>query len=288
MAERGLAISYLHTSAARTGFYGRLGYRRAVLEYPRLVLNLPALDLSPSDPHVRPAVVADAPPLDALYASCYGRATGAWSRSIPFWERRIQQIPKLWSRPLTFLVAGAAQPLAYLAIEEAEGAGTVQEFACLSGAEDLAASLIQQILKGWQNRGFKVADLAVASTHPLRYLVDTLSPEDKTSYDIVFIRVQAEEIFLQSIHPLLEERARSADIELTISLWGTDRSFTAGSGKPLHLELQIGDLAALLYNGRRLPGLYSENGIAATPDDSDALHHLFPDTGAFRCSLDGY
>lgn len=288
MEERDLAISYLHTGPDRHAFYGRLGYKKSVIEYPRLILNPPQLVLSPTDAHVRPATPADAPILDALYASCYGRAASAWSRSIPFWERRIQRLPKLWSRPLTFLVAGETQPLAYLAVEEAEGAGTIQEFACLPGAEDLAASLLQQKLKDWQNRSFQVADLAVASTHPLRPLADALSPEDKTSYDIVFIRVQAEKVFLQSIRPLLEERARSAGIELTVSLWGAGHSFTIGSGKPLHLELQIGDLTALLYNGRRLPGLQSEDGIVADPADAELLGKLFPDTGAFRCTLDGY
>lgn len=288
MERRDLAISYLHTGPDRHGFYGRLGYKKSVIEYPRLVLDLPSLSLSPTEAHVRPATLADARFLDHLYTSCYGRSTSAWSRSTPFWERRIQRIPKLWSKPLTFRVAGDAQPLAYLATDEAEGAGTVQEFACLPEAEDLAASLLQQTLGEWQNRRFQIADLAISSTHPLRPLADALYPEDKTSYDVIFIRVQAGEIFLQAVLPLLKERTRSVDIELTVSLSDTDYSFTIGSGRPFHLELQTSDLASLIYNGRRLPGLRLENGIVATPDDPDALHHLFPDTGAFRCSLDGY
>jgi len=288
MKERGLALSYLHTGLDRHAFYGRLGYKKSVIEYPRLILNLPQLTLSPDDAQVRPAIPADASILDTLYASCYGRAASAWSRSLPFWERRIQGVPKLWSKPLTFQVAGSTQPLAYLAVEEAQGAATIQEFACLPGAEDLAAALLQQTLEDWQSRGFQVADLAISSTHPLRPLADALSPEDKTSYDIVFIRVHDEEVFLQSIHPLLEERARSAEAKLSISLSEKTQLIEIGSGKPLRLELQIGDLAALLYNGRRLPALQSENSIIANPNHVELLGKIFPDTGAFRCTLDGY
>lgn len=288
MERKGLAVSSLHTGESRHGFYGRLGYCKAVIEHPRLILNLPGLQLPTEHLPARPATAADAPRLDTLYAACYGRASGAWSRTVPFWERRLQQLPKLWSRPLDFRVAGEARPLAYLATEETPGAGTVQEFACLPGAEDLAAALLHHILYNWQERGFQIAELALAATHTLRPLADALSPEDRTGYDIIFIRVQNRGSFLNAIRPLLESRAHAAGVELTVRLSEDGHTSTSGSGSPLCLELRDSDLAALLYNGRRLPGLQREGGIAVQSDDPAIFAHLFPDTGACRCALDAY
>lgn len=288
MERKGLAISSLHTGESRHGFYGRLGYRKAVIEQPRLILNLPGLQLSPEALPVRSATVTDAPLLDALYAACYGRASGAWSRTILFWERRLQQLPKLWSRPLDFRVAGDTRPLAYLAVEETAGAGAVQEFACLPGAEDLAAALLRHTLHNWQERGYQIAELALAATHPLRTLADAFSPEDRTGYNIAFIRIQNRESFLRAVRPLLEKRAHAAGVALTVRLSEDGHAFASGAGSPLRLELRGSDLAALLYNGRRLPGLQNDGGISVQPDDPAILANLFPDTGTCRCSLDAY
>lgn len=288
MAERSLALSSLHTGEERHGFYGRLGYRKAVIEYPRLILNLPQLELSPENVGVRPASIDDASACDEIYAACYGRASGAWSRTVSFWERRLRKAAKLWSPPMNFYVAGEERPLAYLAVSEVKEAGVVYEWGCLPGAEEIAFGLLRQTLKRWQEGGAQVADLALSSSHPLRSLVDFLSPEDKGSRDIIFIRVQDRDIFLPSIRPLLEERASAAGLQVTVRFAEDGGEVTVGDGERLRLELTDGDLAALLYNGYRLPGLRSEGGLTVDPDDSDMLRQLFPDSGACRCALDGY
>ena len=288
MAERNLALSSLHTGEERHGFYGRLGYRKAVIEYTRLILNLPQLGLAPEGAGVRAATVADAPALDEIYAACYGRASGAWSRTVPFWERRLRKAAKLWSPPMDFYVSGDDHPRAYLAVSEVRGAGVVYEWGCLPGAEEIALDLLRQTLKRWQGSGGQVADLALSSSHPLRSLVDPLSPEEKGSRDIIFIRVQDREIFLASIRPLLKERASAAGLQVTVCFAEDGDEVTVGDGKRLRLDLADSDLAALLYNGCRLPGLRSEGGLTTDPDDSDMLRQLFSDSGAYRCALDGY
>ncbi|MFH1567681.1 MAG: GNAT family N-acetyltransferase, partial [Gemmatimonadota bacterium] len=120
MAQRGLALSLLHTNEQRYAFYERLGYRRAVIEQPRLMADLGRAGAA-REAGVRAASAADAAALDEIYAATYGRATGAWARSGPFWERRIAGIPKLWSRVVRFAVAGHGSPRAYAAYEEAPG-----------------------------------------------------------------------------------------------------------------------------------------------------------------------
>ncbi len=156
------------------------------------------------------------------------------------------------------------------------------------GAEEIALGLLRQTLKRWQESGAQVADLALSASHPLRSLVDPLAPEDKGSRDIIFIRVQDRAVFLSSIRPLLEERASAVGLQVTIRFAEDGHEVTVGDGERLRLEMADSDLVALLYNGCRLPGLRSEGGLTAEPDDSDLLRKLFPDSGACRCALDGY
>ncbi|MEW6752251.1 MAG: GNAT family N-acetyltransferase [Candidatus Latescibacterota bacterium] len=302
MEEGGLAVSLLHTSEERHGFYGRLGYCRAVMEQPRLILPMPDLHVPPAPLALRPARVDEAAALDALYAATYGRASGAWSRTVPFWRRRLQGVPKLWSRPLAFRVAGQGPPLAYAAVEETAQAAVLHELACLPGAEDLAAALLRALLAGWRQTGVTVAEASLSSTHPLRSLVDALGAEDRTGYGVVFIRVQQADAFARAAKDLLEGRARQAGVRLEVDVTGEAaaplspakapaegwRVLQLGAGPPLRLQLSPGDLASLLYNGRRLAGLRVEGRCRADPDDPALLGQLFPDTGASRCSLDAY
>ena len=148
--------------------------------------------------------------------------------------------------------------------------------------------LLHATLTEWGRESVLVAELALSSSDPLRPRVRDLGPEDKTGYDIVFVRVQDRALFIERIHPLLDQRAKSAGPRATFCLIDGGEVLEVGRGRPLRIEVAAGDLAALVYNGRRLPGLRAENSLAVTPDDPDALSLLFPDTGASRCALDSY
>jgi predicted N-acetyltransferase YhbS len=292
MEDFGLAISYLHTSAERHGFYSRQGYKKAIIESPRQILQLGKLDLDtdrlPEHVEVRPGTPEDAAALHAIYQAHYSQVSGAWSRTLAFWQRRLQQQPKLWSQLLAFRVAGGEQPLAYLALTESGDTGSVSEWACLPGAEDMAMGLLNTTLGEWRNRGIRVAQLTVSTRHPLWLRINELLPEDQTGHSDIHVRVQNRNLFVERIRPLLEMRARAADLRVAIRFAAGGDILEIGSGKPLQLSLAASDLCALVYNGRRLPGLLSEGGITATPDDPEALSLLFPDTAAARCAQDAY
>ncbi len=293
MKDFGLAISYLHTSAERCGFYRRLGYKKAIIESPRRILELAKLDLDaerklPEHVEARSGTPEDAEALHAIYEAHYSQVSGSWSRTMPFWQRRLQQQPKLWSQPMAFRVAGRDQPLAYLALPEDVAAGSVSEWACLPGAEDIAMGLLCATLREWRNRGVQGAQLAVSTRHPLWLRINRLSPEDQTDHSTIHVRVQDRDLFVERIRPLLDERARAAGLRVAIRFVEDGDILEIGNGNPLQLSVAASDLCALVYNGRGLPGLLAEGGIAATPDDPDALSLLFPDTGAARCAQDAY
>ena len=293
MKDFGLAISYLHTSAERAGFYGRLGYKKAIIESPSRILHLAKLDLDAKgklSEHVeaRSSTTEDAEALHAIYEAHYRQVSGAWSRTLPFWQRRLQRQPKLWSQSLAFRVAGGDQPLAYLALIEGEDTGSISEWACLPGAEDIAMGLLHATLREWRGRGVRTAQLALSTRHPLWLRVNELSPEDQTGHSEIWVRVQDRDLFVERIGPLLDERARAAGLRVAIGFVEDGDVLEIGNGKLLQLSMAVGDLCALVYNGRRLPGLLAEGGIAASPDDPDALSLLFPDTGAARCAQDAY
>jgi predicted acetyltransferase len=290
MDAAGIALSCLHTSPARHGFYARLGFRKAIIECPRLLLNPALLQDEPPAPgcRIRPAAVEDAAALDTLYAAHYGRGTGAWSRNLPFWQRRLRRQPKLWSRDVTFFLVETDRPVAYIGLIEAAGAVTVCEFGCLSGAEETALDLLRAVLQKPRDSQLLVAELAVSSTDPLRPFVERLGVEDKSTADVIFVRVQNRAAFTEAVAPLLEERAEDAGVEIEVRFGGDRGRLFAGKGRLLRLELDPSDLASLLYNGARLPGLLAQGGLTALPNDPELLAALFPGTGAFRPSLDGY
>jgi len=289
----GLAISYLHTSAERFGFYHRLGYRKAIIETPRRMLQLGKLGIDadwplPEHGEMRSATPEDAAALHAIYEAHYSQISGAWSRTVAFWQRRLQELPKLWSPSMTFRVAGRDRPLAYLALTEGEDSGSVHEWACLPGAEVIAMGLLHATLREWRARGVQVAQLAVSTRHPLWLRSNELLPKDETSHSDIWVRVQDRDLFVERIRPLLDERARAAGLRLAIRFAADGQVVEMGNGKSLELSIAASDLCALVYNGRRLPGLLAEGGIAATSGDADVLSLLFPDTGAARCAQDAY
>ena len=294
MKHHGLAISYLHTSAERGGFYSRLGYKKAIIENPCLTLQLDGpgpdrLDEWPAPVESRPGTPADAEALDEIYEASYSRVSGSWSRTVPFWERRLQRQPKLFATaPMRFLVAGRDRPLAYVAVLETLEAGTVSEWACRPGSEDVAAGLLRSTLRGWRDRGVAVANMTIPCGHPLRPRIEALSPEDRTGRGEIWVRVQDRDLYVERIRSLLDERAGAADLRVEIRFLEDGRRLEIGRGELLRLEIGASDLCSLIYNGRRLPGLLEEGGLNSHPDPGPALSLLFPDTGAARCAQDVY
>ncbi len=294
MKQDGLAMSYLHTSAERYGFYSRLGYRKAIIENPCLTLHLDGLDPDtdsewPATVKSRPGTPADAETLNEIYEVLYSRVSGSWSRTVPFWERRLQRQPKLFaSAPMTVLVAGRDRPLAYVVVLETLDAGTVSEWACLPGAEDVAAGLLRSTLRDWRDRGVLAAHLAIPSCHPLRPRIETLSPEDRTGRGEIWVRLQDRDLYVQRIRTLLDRRAEAAGFRVELRFREDGHALEFGRGELLRLEIGGSDLCSLIYNGRRLPCLLEEGGLTAHPDHGAALSLLFPDTGAARCAQDVY
>jgi predicted N-acetyltransferase YhbS len=293
MKLNGLALSYLHTSSERFGFYSRLGYRKAIMANPRLILHLSSLDLNekPGDQVAeRTSVPGDAEALHRIYETHYGEhVSGSWSRTVPFWTRRLQQQPKLFGPPpMTFRVAGPDHPVAYIAILEATDSGTIGEWACLPGSEENAVGLLSSTLRTWRDRGMETAQLAIPSCHPLRPFIDRLSPDDQTGDSVVWLRVQDCELYLETIRPLLEHRAEKLGLRVEISFGDHGGTLAVGRGEPLNLELDVSDLCSLIYNGRRLTGLLDEGDLRVSEGDGAALPSLFPDTGAARCAQDAY
>jgi hypothetical protein len=253
-----------------------------VIEQPRLLIDMQRVAAADGRKGRR-ARAGDAADLDRLYAATYGQATGAWARSVPFWERRIAGVPKLWSRRLRFEVAGGEEARAYAAYEEAEGAGTVHELACAPGDEAVARDLLKALLSRWRQSGALAAELTLSSSHPLRTAVDDLVAEDRTGWDVVFIRVHDEATFLRETTALLQARAQAAGLALKVEGEGDNAVLRVAEGEPLQVGLT--ELATLIYNGRLAA---THEALAAQMVQRRWTESLFPDTGAARCGLDGY
>ncbi len=250
MKRRGLAVSYLHTSPERYRFYNRLRYRKAILESPRLVIDLDRagldIDLEGAQ-HAEPrtATAADAQTLNGIYAAHYSQVSGSWSRTVPFWERRLLQKPKLFgAQPTAFRVAGGHRPVAYAALLEAAATGTVSEWGCLPGAGDVAAGLLQTTLRDWRNRGVRVAELTLSSRNPLRPRIEDLC-SDRSGHSEVWVRVQDRVLFVQRIAPLLDARAIAAGLSVKVRFSGDEGTLEVGRGEPLQLEIEDSDLFSL-------------------------------------------
>ena len=291
MEQNGLAVSCLHTSPERYGFYSRLGYRKAIIASPRLLLDLdsdkPGLD-SGRPVTTRTATAADAGILHGIYAAHYSQVSGSWSRTVRFWERRLLRKPKLFGiQPLIFRVAPDQRPAAYVALLEGRETGTVSEWGCLPGAEDIAAGLLNSTLREWRNRGVREAELTLPTCHPLRPRLESAC-DDRSGHGDIWVRVQDRGLFLEQVSPLLDARATAAGLRVKVRFPGGGGALELGRGEPLQLEIGDSDLFSLVYNGRRLPALMEEGGVSATPEDRGALSELFPETGAARCAQDAY
>ena len=289
MQQSGLILSYLHTSEDRAGFYSRLGYRKAISENPLLLLSLDGYGSmsGPESIPVHPGSGADAEDCHRIYDAFYGRINGSWSRTLAFWERRLQGRPKLFGPgAMSFRLVGRRPALAYVAFLESPDAGTVSEWACLPGQEDAAMQLLHSLLRDWRDRGIESARLQISSRHALRPLLRDTGVEDATGHGEVWLRCHDSSRCLDLIRPVLAERASVAGLEARIRVRDSSTTLNVGRGEPLQLEADASDLCCLIYNGRRLPGLIGEGSITASDCEKMAL--LFPETGATRCAQDAY
>ena len=249
MEEWGVEVSYLHTGPERWGFYVRNGYRKTVLCNSRLdVRRFPPGGESPP---VREARSEDAPALDRIHREHFSTLTGAWSRDVNFWERRIAGREKLWleTSPRFFLAEAA-----YVAFTDR----AVVELACARGEEGAAlAPALALAARVFEETGKETLAFHLSPADPLWERLRSEGAKEEVKEKVVFIRAHDADAVREKAGP---ERA----------LPGLDAS----------------DLAALLFNGRRLEGLIEEGAVK--PEDAPRLRELFPETGAARPLMDGY
>ena len=278
--ERGLEMSYLHTSPERFGFYGRQEYRLAEMDSPQCILSAPSSPPDVNGYRIRQAEATDADSCNRLYEETFGKLTGAWSRTPEFWVRRLTRRPKLWStgRP-EFWVAEADGPVAYLALEGEEPA--IPE---LGGDHGALAALVHH---AFQQTGALTLRAPIGRDREVCRDLGPFSPELSTGPGAVMVRVHQEEAFLQVAGEILQERTQAAGVRVTLR---TERqTIQAGdSGELLEFTLSIHDLCSLMYNGRRLATLLEMGDVAVEAGDADALRRVFPETFATRCLFDGY
>ena len=288
MSKRGLAFSYLHTSEARYGFYGRAGYRLGVIDRPKAVLrSAPDTTVArvSGDLTIRSATAADAGDCNRIYEAHYGRMSGAWSRTDRFWERRIQGRPKLWfTGALHFTVAEEGAPIAYVATEEGEGLH-VTELASLPGREPAALALLSAVLPG----PAEGATLAMGPDDPIWAHLGSCGPEDNGGQARVLVRIENLDAFLPTALKLLSRRADAVGVACSMMLSDSSKRVDFGRGdRRVELTLGEGDLCSLVYNGRRLAELLEKDQIDVRAGAPDDLYTLFPDTHPSRCEMDGY
>ncbi len=246
--ERGIEVSYLHTSRERWGFYGRNGYKKAIISTSKLTVKRFA---SPGGARVRYARPADAPELDRIHREHFSALFGAWSRDINFWERRIAGKEKLWlPRPPRFFVADDEGAAAYVALTDE----AVLELACLPGREKAALALAA---KAFELSGKAELAFWLSPGDPIREALHSRGAKEEVAEKVVFIRAHDADAVREKLGP---ERAA--------------------------VPLDASDVTALFLNGRRLDGLVEEGAVR--PGDEARLKGLFPDTGAARPAMDGY
>ncbi len=249
MDEWGVEVSYLHTGPERWAFYGRNGYKKAILKNARL--DVERLAPSAGGVEIREANASDARALDRIHREHFSPLHGAWSRDINFWERRVARKEKLWlPEPPRLLVAEGEKAVAYLALAE----GEVQELACVRGGEDAALALAE---RAFEEAARERLTFRLPERDPLWGRLVARGARKAAEERVVFIRAHDGNAVRAKVG---EERASS----------GLDAS----------------DLAALFLNGRRLDGLVEEGAVK--PEQSMRLRELFPETAAMRPVMDGY
>jgi predicted N-acetyltransferase YhbS len=295
MGQRGIALSYLHTSEARYGFYGRAGYRLSVIEQPKVTVQGAAglgpagvkrRDARETGIRVRPAGPEDAAVCNRIYEAHYGRMAGAWSRSGTFWRRRLAGKPKLWLSgiPSYRLAEADGIPAAYLAAGRGPGLRVI-ELAALPGQALAAEVLLAEAIGEAEGD----VEISMGAWDPLWETLASYDPGDFCSRGHVFVRMEDLAAFEGAAVSHLADRADSLGLTCAIELRSSRRAICVGSGKRrISVELEDSDLCALVYNGRRLPELLELGVVGMEGVREGDLEALFPDTHPARCPVDGY
>ena len=289
MEARGLALSYLHTSAARYGFYGRSGYRPTIIQVPHAVIQVRRAreEAGAEGISLRRATLADARGCDELYELYYGVMSGRWSRSGHFWERRLTGRPKLWVDGVPeFWVAEDERLLAYMAVVPG-ATPRVLELAARPGAGEMAArALVGQTAQGAESEHM---DLGVSPHCPLWEALRDCGTEDRTTEAEVLVRMQDVDAFLEIAGPLLTRRAQQAGLSCVLNLRERELPVRMGEGgRMVELDLSAHDLCALVYNGKILDSLLEANDLEIQGGSRGDVEAIFPDTRPARCALDAY
>ncbi|MDP6777185.1 MAG: GNAT family N-acetyltransferase [Candidatus Latescibacteria bacterium] len=286
MVERGIEMSYLHTSTQRHAFYGRQGYRLSDYHQAKAMFRSGGKGAGLPGVRVRRATAGDAQACNTLYEAHYGRLSGAWSRTEAYWVRRLEGRPKLWftGRP-EFWIAEADGPLAYVAVVGGDRPQIV-ELAANPGQGAAAAGLVRHVM---DEIGACETEAAISPRDPLWHDLADFEPEDRSSYGYVLVRAQDEGSFLDRAGALLAERAGARGIRLRVRLTDGMTDLEVGEGeRQVVMEASIHDLCALVYNGRSLDALL-ESGDAGIGEGQRAdVAALFPQTWPERCPMDGY
>lgn len=289
MEERGMALSYLHTSVERYGFYGRGGYRPTLIQRPRAEIRVRRAREQAGPPAgitMRQARPADARALNQIYEMHYGAMSGTWSRNEHFWGRRLAGRPKLWVDGVPeFRVAENGELLAYIAVIP-QSVPQIIELAARPGrGEPAARALVAQVA---QTATAQNLELDLRSHDPLWTELQVFGVEDRTTDAEVLVRMQDVGAFLKAAEPLLTQRAREAGLSCVLNVAGADPVRLGEGGRGLELDLSAHDLCALVYNGRVLANLLEARELRIRAGSRRDVEELFPDTRPARCPLDAY
>jgi len=301
MQRQEVVVSRLHTSAARFGFYGRLGYVKTVTNQPATVFEVEAVgartrrraEAELGDAVIRPAHPRDAMRMLDIYHATFSMGTGCISRNELFFLRRIARWPKMWFwyapkfDVVDDPVHGVVGYVAYLLEEESR---QLVELATLPQHAPAARTLLLHVAREAQRLGVKKLDTAIDRHHPLGWIVSEFPIDGATDSFIMFLKVQDEERFVELMRPAVERRCSRFEVKLTLRLAGLG-NITLGSGQEIGIVSDVQHLAALVYNGAWLAGLMGQGSMFIEPETvaaHEAVRAVFPDTHAFRCRLDGF
>ncbi|MDA0748764.1 MAG: GNAT family N-acetyltransferase [bacterium] len=284
MRSRKIAMSYLHTSEARHGFYGRLGYQLSAIEQPRAVFRPEAVPVPYS---VFRAGPEDAEVLRAIYEAHFGQSSGAWSRTSAFWQRRLEGKPKLWflGRP-EFYLAGGPAPVAYVALVREPNLRIV-EVAALSGEGAALRSLLGQVL---QDLSLAEVEVIVGPQDPCWGELQRFGPDVRVENGNVFVRVEEEQRFLAHAASVLGRRVEAGRPACEIEFEGGRGALRIGKGS-VGVRVKMDSLhvlCALVYNGSVLSFMVEAGAVVILEGSQPDVQSLFVDTHPVRCQMDGY
>ena len=298
--EEGAVLTRLHTSPDQYGFYGRLGYVKAITETPGSIMRVsPGTIAGGRGTHdttgatIRDARVSDAERLNEIYEATFAPRTGSISRNVHFFERRILGKPKLWFwKPTGVRVVELTDEsvVGYAVSVFADEGTKIVEIAMLPDHAEFARMLVIDVADRAGQQGLTEVTTSIDPFHPLGWLVDTFDMDDTSEHDAFFLKVHDQKRFVELASPVIEERACKVEVHLTLRLSGFgDVCF--GRGREVSFRTDVDHLVSLFYNGRWLKGLVGEGMLSVQPDTArsrEIIERIFLETHPCRGALDGY